>query len=67
MPMGKLSIVEYTGKDAGEVLMNILNGYRQDEPREVESETAAPRMGFQPNPAPEAGDEPEEGREEGDA
>lgn len=54
--MGKLSIVEYSGKDAGEVLMNILNGYREAEMQEVESDLDVDTervVGFQPNPETE--------------
>lgn len=46
---GRFQVVEYTGEDAAEVLIKIINGVVEPDEHEVESETAVRTVGFQRN------------------
>lgn len=63
--MGKFSVIEYTGKDAGAVLARIISGFPLDGEQEhdVESatETAPFKTGFQPAEVEEGDDDEDEG------
>jgi hypothetical protein len=69
--MATFVLTQYSGDDAGAVLMRVLAGMNDDDldngtEHDVESETER-IVGFSRNPEPEIDDEPEEGGEEGDA
>lgn len=66
--MGKFTLIEYEGGDAGEVLIGILNGMMlssgEKEEHEVESDTDVPfKTGFQPAELDEGDDDEDEGRD----
>jgi hypothetical protein len=54
---GHFSVTEYTGPNAAEALIQILNGYRQTDEHDVESVTVVRTVGFQPNPESEDDDD----------
>lgn len=66
--MGKFSVIEYSGKDAGLVLARIIGGMPLDGEAEhdVESavETAPFKTGFQPAEVEEADDDEDEGADQ---